>query len=889
MTAIEGVLREPVAQAIGWALVHFIWQGTLVGVLAAVALRVLRRSDADVRYVVAAIALAVMATLPVVTGVQTYHAATAVAPARLTTEQPATVAEAAPQTTLAATALEQPLDPSPAVDRWTLASVVAAMRDVEPWIPMLVLGWLLGVAFLTLRLLSGWIRVQRMKSHGATAAASSLQASVVRLSKQLHIYRPVQLLQSSRVDVPTVIGWMTPVILLPVSALSGLSHSQVEAILAHELAHIRRHDYLVNLLQALLETLLFYHPAVWWLSRRIRAERENCCDDLAVSLCGDPVAYARALADLEELRGVPRQLAMAASGGPLLQRVHRLLLATPASHDGRGPVWVAGATALLLIFSLGLAVVSHAHPAEALAPVATIGDAGQVPPPVPPAPPVPANQAVAPAPPAPPAPAGTPGAAPTPPAPPVPAASRPSQVPVPPAPPAPPPPKSSRPSEPSVASVPAPPSVPSAPSAPAAPAAPQGTSRSGNHISWSNNGEKLEIKWSGDFELSDDDTDIRSMTPGAELRISDGGWFRGRSVEFTADASGKITRRYWVGSTEHPFEPEGKAWLTKSLPRFVRESGIGAKGRVARIHKARGVTGVLAEITAISSNWVKKVYFTELLSLDITPDARRQALEQAGREISSDYELASLLISQGDRFLADAATRKAYFDAARSIDSDYEMRRVFSAAVKRGPLEKEHLASMLDASRSIESNYELASLLVDVVKQQSIEPARTQFFAALGTIGSSYDRGRVLQALTERTDNSGETTAAMLSSVNQSGSDYETAQFLLKFLKRPLDASLRDPFFRAVNSLGSTYERGRVLKAVVAQPTLPQEDILAVIKSVRAMSGDYETSQVLQQLAAKHAITGPARDAYIEATEALGDYEQGKALSALVKSDRARK
>ena len=881
MTAIEGVLREPAAQAIGWALLHFIWQGAVVGVLAAIALRVLRHSDADVRYVVAAIALAVMATLPVVTAVQTYHAATAAVAAPPAAELPAKVTEPAIETAPSLAAAEQPLDPTPAVDRWTVRSAIASLRDVEPWIPMLVLGWLLGVAFLTLRLLTGWFRVQRMKSHGATAAAS-LQAAVVRLSKQLHIYRPVQLLQSSRVDVPTVIGWLKPVILLPVSALSGLSHSQVEAILAHELAHIRRHDYLVNLLQALLETLLFYHPAVWWLSRRIRAERENCCDDLAVSLCGDPVAYARALADLEELRGAPGQLAMAASGGDLLLRVRRLLLASPASHDARGPVWVAGATALLLIFSVGVAVVSHAQPAEARAALTTIDDSGQYPPPPPAAPPAPPTPAVAPAPPAP---AGVPSAAPAAPAPPAP---RPSDAPVPPpAPPAPPAPTS----ESGISSVPSPPSVPAVPSAPAAPAAPahQSTSRSGNHISWSNNGEKLEIKWSGDFELSDDDTDIRSMTPGSELRISDGGWLRGRSVEFTSDASGKITRRYWVGSSEQPFDPEGKAWLTKALPRFVRESGLGAKGRVARIHKARGVPGVLAEITAISSNWVKKIYFTELLNLDISPDARRQALEQAGREISSDYELATLLISQGDRFLADAATRKAYFDAARSIDSDYEMRRVFSAAVKRGPLENQHLVAMLDASRSIESNYELASLLVEVVAQQSIEPARTQFFAALTTIGSSYDRGRVLQALTERTDNSGETMAAMLASVNQSGSDYETAQFLLKFVKRPLDASLREAFFRAVNSLGSTYERGRVLQAVVAQPTLSQDVVLAIIKSVRAMSGDYESSQVLQQLAAKHAITGPARDAYIEATEALGQYEQGRALSALVKSDRARK
>ena len=94
------------------------------------------------------------------------------------------------------------------------------------------------------------------------------------------------------VEVPTVIGWLRPVVLMPASALSGMGPQQLEAILAHELAHIRRHDYLVNLLQTVVETLLFYHPAVWWLSGRIRVERENCCDDLAVSLCGDPYAYA---------------------------------------------------------------------------------------------------------------------------------------------------------------------------------------------------------------------------------------------------------------------------------------------------------------------------------------------------------------------------------------------------------------------------------------------------------------------------------------------------------------------------------------------------------------------------------------------------------------------
>src|SRR5439155_5091815 len=172
-----------------------------------------------------------------------------------------------------------------------------------------------------LRLLTGWLWVQRLRTRGVAPADADFRRMAARLARRLHITRVVTLLESSLVDVPTVIGWLKPVVLLPASALGALSPQQLEAILAHELAHIRRHDYLVNLLQTLVETLLFYHPAVWWLSRRIRIERENCCDDLAVSLCGDPVAYANALADLESLRSEitpTHHIAMAATGGSLL-------------------------------------------------------------------------------------------------------------------------------------------------------------------------------------------------------------------------------------------------------------------------------------------------------------------------------------------------------------------------------------------------------------------------------------------------------------------------------------------------------------------------------------------------------------------------------------------
>ena len=165
--------------------------------------------------------------------------------------------------------------------------------------------WFTGVVALSLRLLAGWLIVRRMATHGAADAVpewrelspGSRDGSTSRARSASCI--------SALVEVPTVIGSLRPVVLLPVSALAGMSPSQLDAILAHELAHIRRHDYLVNLLQTLVETLLFYHPAVWWLSRRIRIERENCCDDLGGGVCGDPKSPTRKHSSTSRSAAVP--------------------------------------------------------------------------------------------------------------------------------------------------------------------------------------------------------------------------------------------------------------------------------------------------------------------------------------------------------------------------------------------------------------------------------------------------------------------------------------------------------------------------------------------------------------------------------------------------------
>ncbi len=908
MSAIETFLRQPTVQVMGWALLHFLWQGALLGVLTAGALALLRRSAADVRYVVATIALSLMLTLPMVTALQLWRGQQAADGSGRQT--PAACCDgavaAAPSTPAVPEAVDSaaPLAPAPA-----FLSGRIQRPNVESWLPIFVLVWLCGVAILTLRLLSGWLWVQRMKSHAAAPAGEGWQRIGERLSRRLHITRRVRLLESKLVDVPTVIGWMKPVVLLPASALAGLAPEQLEAILAHELAHIRRHDYLVNLLQTLVETMLFYHPAVWWLSRRIRIERENCCDDLAVSLCGDPYTYARALADLEELRGTSR-LVLAANGGSLVMRVRRLLGAP--THAGRAPGWLAGSATVLVMLGIAAgaagtdafqaSTASPATPPVAAAPssqppasaavvtpataaagpatatssleavaalqaraAAALQDSAAVPPRVHPMTAAELQSALS-------------------------AAdafesqaremlhaelSRTEPIRA----------QTARASVFVDAAAVLASAVPDFSVAFSAPGQNHAT------FSWSNNGERLEVKYDGEVEFTDDDTDVKRLSPGGLLRIRDGRMFASHTIEFATDPAGNVTRRYWSGMSERPFEPEGRQWLAGVLPRFIRQTGIGAQARVARILKAKGPAGVLAEIGLIEGSWGKRVYFTHLLKATTLDSATvRQVLAQASREIDSDFELASLLIESADRLLVDDAARQAYFEASRSIQSDFEMRRVYAAALKRGPVSGPVLASILDASRNIESDFEQASLLIQVAELQPLDTTtRAPFFTALATVDSDFEHRRVLTALAKRTDITPETANAMLESNASVQSDFESASFLLDVVKQqPIEGALRASFFRAVEGLGSSFERGRVLQAVVRRPDVSNETLLAVLRATAGMNGSFEASQVLLAMAAGHTISGPARDAYIDAAEKLGDFEQGKVLSALVKNERRK-
>jgi beta-lactamase regulating signal transducer with metallopeptidase domain len=298
---------------LGLTLFHFLWQGIAIAAAAFTGMSLVRRASA--KYVVAVVTLALMVAAPGVTFLVLAQRNTMA----LTTDATAGLSVAGQYQIATPSGTTRILD----FGSGTLGSS-AAERASSIYLLWFVEAWVLGVVLLSLRPAAGFLLIERMRIKKGAPITGALRERCAELQRRLGVSRAVQYCGSLQLQVPAVVGWFRPVVLLPLSALTGLSSQQLESVIAHELAHVKRLDPFVNLFQIAAETLLFYHPAIWWLSKRIRAERENCCDDVAISVCGNAVEYARALARMAEWQNPPA-MAMAANRSPLAERVARLL------------------------------------------------------------------------------------------------------------------------------------------------------------------------------------------------------------------------------------------------------------------------------------------------------------------------------------------------------------------------------------------------------------------------------------------------------------------------------------------------------------------------------------------------------------------------------------
>ena len=277
-------------QRLAFCLVHSIWQASAIALATSAVVRLMKRQSAEFRYATYVAGLALMPMLSIATFLSYDRAG-------------------------------------------SIVSGIIELSDISPlqsanftaWTQWAVLFWMTGVAVSSVRLTLSWLWSRRLLRLADVAVPPAVAELFASINERIGLTRTVRLMFSKRIEVPVVVGWLQPVVLVPLSAVTRLEVDQLRAVLAHELAHIRRHDFVINLLQRCVESVMFYHPAVWWLSSRTRSEREHCCDDLAVKVCGNRLMYAHALVALEQARTAESILAVAANGGSLSRRVKRIL------------------------------------------------------------------------------------------------------------------------------------------------------------------------------------------------------------------------------------------------------------------------------------------------------------------------------------------------------------------------------------------------------------------------------------------------------------------------------------------------------------------------------------------------------------------------------------
>jgi beta-lactamase regulating signal transducer with metallopeptidase domain len=367
MIQIGVILQSAGIERVGWMLVHSVWQLAIITAVYALGVFCLRRSSANARYLTGGAALLAMIAVPAATFIGLSSRDLTV-PALV--EWPALLSDegATGGRTDAATEQRQQ---SPEMQRSTQRGLAEGSSShtgftvatplmhtwwaqrLQPLLPWLSGGWLIGVILLAVRPLWGGLMVHRLRTKGLSSLSSDVQELAVRLVDRMAIRKTIIFAHSALVEVPTVIGYMRPVVLLPASAITGLTVEQLELIVAHELAHVRRHDYLVNAAQTIIEALLFFHPGMWWVSAQVRKERENCCDDIAVDVCGNREAYAHALTTLETLRTRHLVVALHANGSSLLERIRRLTgdRANAEPTLQRNAAWLGG---LLVVLAMSL-------------------------------------------------------------------------------------------------------------------------------------------------------------------------------------------------------------------------------------------------------------------------------------------------------------------------------------------------------------------------------------------------------------------------------------------------------------------------------------------------------------------------------------------------------
>ncbi|HLW52565.1 MAG TPA: M56 family metallopeptidase [Candidatus Angelobacter sp.] len=755
--------------------------------------------------------------------------------------------------------------------------------------PLLLSVWAAGLLVVLARWGRSYSRVSGVVRRASVLIDSGWNAQVRALAAELNIHRHVALLVSDELEVPMATGVMFPrVVLSPDYA--EWSARRRSAILRHELAHIKRWDAFTQTLAHFVAALYWFHPLVWLMVSSMRAERERACDDQVLAAGTKASDYAHELLDIVSgLRGPELAAALAMARRSQLEgRV--LAVLDPALPRGqvsrRSALAVAALTLIIMLPVAALRPATQAtteqKPSPAAASTARPDNISSV-------------DAQA-------APEARPGES---------IAAEPAEVPEPPEAAQPPdangfPPLA--PAAPSSAPQPAPPALapPAPPGPPLGPAAELSVcgarARMQNMSVDSDNGSKhWTVTWSGDdctvdlradgeIKFNAEATEVQSISSGGSFSVSIRQGDMLKQVKVTPSAGG-LQYVYKVNGQQQPFEGEARTWFSQFLLDLERSTGFSADARVPALLAKGGPNAVLDEIRNLRGDYVRGIYFRKLLEQPNLPGpVVQRVITQAGAEITSDYELARVLMTVGKQYeLADEASRTAFLNAAGKLKSDYEHSRVLIELLRRPNISKDLVNVALKSSASISSDYEKSRILLSLMDQKSFEPAQLDFYLKMvDSIHSDYEKSRDLLAPMQRYTLAVDQINRIMSATATISSDYEKSRLLAGLAgKGKFDEGQMSSYLKVVDSMGSDYERSRSLMELMKNNTLSASSVSKALAAVSRENSDYEKSRVINSLVESHKFDETQMSTYLAVVDSMqSDNERSRSLLGLLEHDK---
>jgi beta-lactamase regulating signal transducer with metallopeptidase domain len=753
---------------------------------------------------------------------------------------------------------------------------VASTSAPTSFVPWLAAVWLLGAVIALLPTVAGFTRLAIVARRARPMLGGRWALLVPSAMRELDVRRRVRFVELDGPVMPMTWGVLHPVVLVPADDFDSTIEQRLD-VLRHELAHVRRYDCLTQLVGQLACAVHWFNPLAWVAARELRVERERACDDEVLRAGAKASDYAEYL--MRVARST-RVMGAAALGGLAMARPSQMagrLLAVLDERRRRGRVspratahsaMVAGLLVTGVAAASPVARLENGPPRAAAASQETAMTASHS------GPGVSALQLDEPA-------AATTFTG---------SASAQLVATTPSA------------SAAAAAGVPTTSLVAESVAGPLTPAAPcdrAARSDNGSHTDWtsSDNGSKRwVVRWSrgdcsyeiearGDVKFNRDVTDIESISRDGSFTLEQHVGDDTKRLVVRPRDDGTLERSYSENGTRREFDAAARAWFAETLIALDRQTAFAVDQRVPSILERGGVDAVLNEITLVSTDYARRRYYTKLLSMRQLDRAQvKRVVEQAGSEMSSDYELAELLValSKLDAFGDDS--HPAFVAAAKKIKSDYERRRALTALLQRDRLAPATVSALLDAASTIDSDYELAELLIDVSKRYAInDQTRPTYIKALGSIKSDYEHRRVLSAIVAGGGLSPAANRTLLQDAARIQSDYELAEFLILMGKHGgLDAATRDVYFAAADKIDSDYEHRRALMPLLARDLLTKDLAKSILASAAKIDSDYECSELLVALANAITVDDDLRPAFEKAADTIqGEYEYGRAMSSV--------